>query len=461
MADHHVIIGGGPAATNAIDTIRQFDGGESKITIICDEPTHSRMALPYWLAGSIPREQTYTGDEKYFASKGVETKFGARVTAIDSGANSVTLDNGETITYDKLLIATGSTPLAPPIPGTDLPGVQPLWTLAHTEAVLQATAAIEKPRVVLVGAGFIGFIMLNAMYKKGWDLTVVEREEQVLPRMLNGSAAAIVQDWLARRGVGVFTGVNVEAIHENDGAKSVQLSNGENLDADIVIIATGVQPNVELAQAAGLETDHGILVNDSMQTSVSNIYAAGDCAQGAVLLSDKREVHAIQPTAVDHGRVAGANMAGQSVAYPGSLIMNVVDVCGLQCASYGNWEDTSGGDTSIDNPAGHIYRQYLWNGGQMVGAIFLGRPNDMGMLTDVGMVKGIIQTMTDLGQWKNYLNDNPFDIRRAYIGAGVAQKLIGYTLVGKPTPSRDYRYNNTKVEVPANKAHSVYIADSK
>jgi hypothetical protein len=136
-------------------------------------------------------------------------------------------------------------------------------------------------------------------------------------------------------------------------------------------------------------------------------------------------------------------------------------VCGLQCASYGNWDDTSGGETTIENSAGHIYRQYLWNGSQMVGAIFLGRPNDMGMLTDVGMCKGIIQTKTELGQWKSYLGDNPFDIRRAYVGGGVAQKLIGYTLVGKPTPSSDYRYKGTKVEVPANDAHSVYVADSK
>lgn len=454
---HHVIIGGGPAATNAIETIRQFDGGQSKITMICDEPAHSRMALPYWLSGNIEREHTHTGDDQYFQQLGVDAKIGTRVARVDPQQNAVVLTDGSTVAFDNLLIATGSSPLDPPIPGKDLPGVQPLWSLAHTQSVLDAAVGIERPRVVMIGAGFIGFIMLNAMFKRGWDLTVVEREPQVLPRMLDREAAGFVERWLETRNVKVHTGATVQEIRGNDdGSKSVELDNGQSVPADLVIIATGVQPNLDLVDGSGIETDHGILVNDRLQTNFSNIYAAGDVAQGKVLFQDDRQVHAIQPTAVDHGRVAGANMAGQDVAYPGSLLMNVVDVCGLQCASFGKWHDDA--DTmTISNHAGKVFRKLVWSGDQLVGAIFVGRANDVGMLTDVGMVKGILQTQTPLEKWKDFLRENPFDIRRPYIAVGVAKKLAETTLVGRPTQPRKYRFAGAQPATPVTPAHAVYV----
>jgi len=454
---HHIIIGGGPAATNCIEAIRETETA-SKITLICDEPAHSRMALPYWLAGAIPREHTYTADDAHFNSLNVEARIGNRVAKVDPSNNAVTLDDGSSLDFDNLLIATGSSPLAPPIAGTDLPGVQPLWTLAHTESVLKATESLDKPRVVLVGAGFIGFIMLNAMFKRGWQLSVVEREAHVLPRMLDDDAASFVQNWLASHGVNVHAGATVQEIKSADGgAKLVQLDNGNQIEADIVIIATGIKANLDLIDGSGIETDQGILVNDQMQTNFSNIYAAGDVAQGPVLQSDQKAIHAIQPTAVDHGRVAGANMAGQEVHYTGSLLMNIVDICGLQGASFGAWDDPQAEAMTIANADGFIYRKLLWRGDQLVGAIFTGRPNDMGMLTDVGMVKGILQTQTPLGPWKQYLAENPFDIRRAYIGAGVAQKLVGSTLLGRPTKDRKYKFGGTKVETVVGPSHSVFV----
>jgi NAD(P)H-nitrite reductase large subunit len=311
---------------------------------------------------------------------------------------------------------------------------------------------------VLVGAGFIGFIVLNAMYKRGWSLAVVEREPRVLPRMLDEAAAGIVQDSLQGRGVNLFTGANVVAITEtDDGAKQVELADGSRIDADLVILATGIQPNTAFLAGSGIETDHGILVNERMQTNFDFIYAGGDVAQGPVRYSDQRETHAIQPTAVDHGRTAGANMAGGDVCYPGSLLMNVVDVCGLQTASFGNWDDRAAEAMTIDNPAEQIYRKLLWTGDQITGAIFTGRAGDLGMLTDVGMVKGILQTGVSLAAWKDFLRENPFDIRRAYIGAGVAQQLVGATLTGKPSQPRGYRFGNAQPQAAVGQPHAVYL----
>jgi NAD(P)H-nitrite reductase large subunit len=349
------------------------------------------MALPYWLSGQIPREHTLLADDAYYRRLKVEPRFGGRVTAINPQGSKLTLEGGNEVAFDTLLIATGSRPIGLPVPGIDLPGVQPLWTLANTQNVLEAAGG-GQPRTVMIGSGFIGFIMLNAMYKKGWPLAVVEREAHILPRLLDATGARIAADWLAQKGIALHCGTTVKAIQQRGGAKVVELGNGVSLDADLVIVATGVKSNIELAEAAGIETrSGGILVNDHLQTNFPHIYAAGDVACGPVYYNDAPEVHAIHPTAVDHGRVAGANMAGQDVAYGGSLLMNVLDICGLQNMAYGNWLDPGAEEMVIVNPDVHIYRKLMWHGEDLTGAMFVGRANDVGMLADIGMIKGIMR----------------------------------------------------------------------
>jgi NAD(P)H-nitrite reductase large subunit len=463
---HHLLLGAGPAAINAIETIRQFDGGASDITLVCDEPAYSRMVLPYYLANQIPQAQVFTGDDAYFAKLKVTRVIGQRATKVDPKAKQVTLTDGKTLAFDNLLIATGSSPTIPPIPGVDLPGVLPLWTLAQTEAALKAASGLTKPEVVFVGAGFIGFIILNAMYKRGWKLHVVEKETHVLPRMLDADSAKLVEVWLEKKNVALHSGTTVQKIEASRAAsaaglrKTVTLANGKTIDCDGVILATGIKPNMDFLDGSGVQTAQGIVVNDRMQTSFPFIYAAGDVAQGADLLGGQSEMRPIQPTAVEHGRIAGANMAGQNIRYPGSLLMNILDVCGLQCASFGRWGDNSDA-ILIHNSDRPIYRKLSWTGDQITGAIFVGHANDVGMLTDVGMVKGIMQTRTSLGAWKDFLREHPFDIRRPYIACEVAKQLVGQTLLGKPTQARQYRFQSAQpgpqVTRPAD--HQVFVGN--
>lgn len=455
----HLILGGGPAAINAIETIREVDQGTSTITLVSDEPAYARMVLPYWLANQIPEGQVYTADQDYYSALKVEPKIGVRAAKVDPAGKSVTLQDGQILPFDDLLLATGSSATIPPIPGADLPGVHPLWTVGHTRAVLDATQSLTHPEVVFIGAGFIGFIVLNAMYKRGWKLHVVEMADHVLPRMLDGESAALVEGWLKSKGVGLHLGTTARAITSEGGRKRVELANGTSVTADVVIIATGIRPNTDLVKGSGITVDQAILVNDRMQTNFPFIYAAGDVAQGPDLYGDKPAVHAIQPTAVDHGRIAGANMAGQEVRYPGSLLMNILDVCGLQCASFGRWNETGVETMSIVNTQRPLCRKLLWTGDMITGAVFVGPANDVGMLTDVGMVKGIMQTRTALGDWKTFLHDFPFDIRRPYVASKVAAKLASSTLLGRPSRPRSYRFAGRQPgpQVTQSEAHLAFV----
>jgi len=455
MTTRHVIIGAGPAAMQALETIRQFDQGQSHIILISDEPAHARMALPYWLAGGITRDHTLTADADYFRQLSVTTRIGLRVERIDPANRRLWLDGGEAIEFDNLLIATGSTPIPAPIIGADLPGVQPLWTLAQTEQLLEATIGSARPRVALIGGGFIGFITLNAMLKRGWRLSVIERAGQVLPAMLDAAAAALVQRWLSKHNVRTLVGAAVQRIEWDGATKRIVLSDKAYLATDLAILATGVRPNLACLQDSGIAADNGILVNDRMQTNFPFIYAAGNVAQGPALFHAEPKVHAIQPTAVDHGRVAGANMAGKTVHYPGSLNMNILEIKGLQCASYGNWAAPAAESMTIAD--GYSYRCLYWHEDQLIGATFIGPANDLGMLTDLGMIKGILQTRTRLGEWKAFLRDHPFDIRRPYVATRVAERLTQTMLLGQPSPSPRYHHGGIKPVAVPGPGHATYM----
>ncbi len=431
MAEY-VIIGAGPAGMHAIETIRRFDPSGSTIHLVCDEPAYARMVLPYFICGDVAEDHVYTGGDEVFDKFGVTPHIGVRAEAIDPNAKTVRLSDGTTLSYTALLIATGSRPVRPPIEGIDLPGVTNLWTLDDARRLIQYTG--QGKRVVFIGAGFVGMIVLNALYKRGCTLTVVEQMEHILPRMLDRQAAELATAWLNKRGVQVRCSTEARRISQKNGALSVELAGGEVLEADCVVIATGVRPNVDFARDSGIHVEEGIVVNERLQTNYPDIYAAGDCAQGPSILGGA-EVHAIQPTAIDHGRVAGANMAGQNVTYEGSLSMNVLDICGLQAASFGRWDEEQD-IVRLANPARPLYRKYAFDGDRMVGGILLGPVSDIMNLTDIGMVKGLVQTGVSLGEWKTYLKEtHPLDLRRPYVALGVASKLLKRSLL--PMPSDD------------------------
>ena len=426
----HVIVGSGTAGLNAVLAIREHDKGDSEIVLVSSERPYSRMVLPYYLGKTIAETHVFTASPARLAQLGVKDHVGRRAAALDVKAQRLTLDDGTAIEYDDLLIATGSSAVRAPVPGADGPGVHSFWTLEEARAV--AAGITAGSHVVMVGAGFIAFTILNAILKLGARLTVVEIAPQILPRMIDKTGAQLVEDWLKRHGVAIRTAATLTSIEQANGRQRLRFKDGADLDADVTIMATGIRTNLEWLNGSGVKVNRGVVVDDHLRSNVATVYAAGDVAEGRDLVTGEAAVHAIEPTAMEHGRVVGANMAGVDVAYRGSLLMNIVEVCHLDLASFGAWDDPGAEVFAAVRPERSAYRKLLWRGDRVVGAMIVGRSDDVWTTNDVGMLKGLVQSGANLGAWKEHLRRNPFDVKPAFVASGVTKRLLPQTVLGHP-----------------------------
>ncbi len=405
----YVIVGTGPAGVIAAETLRKSDPAGA-ITLIGDEPEppYSRMAIPYLLAEGVGEEGTYLrhGGGHYEKLK-IDVRQG-RVASVSPGHKSLALDGGESLSYDKLLVATGAHAIRPPIPGMDLPGIENCWTLEDARRI--AAGARPGSRVVLMGAGFIGCIVLEALAARKVELTVVEMEDRMLARMMDDAGGEMIQRWCESKGVKVLTSARVTGVEATDGGLRLSLGDGGMIDADLVVCATGVAPNVGFLEGSGVDTDLGVLVNEYLETNIADIFAAGDVAQGPDFSTGKQEVHAIQPTASEHGRIAARNMAGQKTRYRGSLSMNVLNTLGLISSSFGLWAGVDGGERAVAaDPERFRYLRLEFEGDVVVGALCLG------LTQHVGVIRGLVQTQVKLGPWKDKLLNDPLLVMSAYL----------------------------------------------
>jgi len=405
----HIVIGAGPAGVIAAETLRRMDA-RNAVTIVGDEPEppYSRMALPYYLVGKIGEEGTHLRHKKgHYGNHGIEV-VNDRVTRVDAAGKRLHLERNGELAFDRLLIATGATPLQPPIAGIDLPGVLNGWTLRDSREIIERTE--PGSRVVLMGAGFIGCILLEALARRQLKIAVVEREERMVPRMLDETAGDLLKRWCEEKGVQVLTGTEAKAIERADSGLAVQLSDGKTLPADLVICAVGVRPNIGFLEGSGIETDQGVRVDRYLQSNCEGIYAAGDVCQGRDFSTGEYSVQAIQPTAADHGRLAAMNMCGRQVPHQGSVNMNVLDTMGLVSSSFGLWMGVKGGDCArLCDPERYRYLNLQFDGDRLVGA------QALGWTQHVGVLRGLLQTRLRLGEWKDLLLKDPTRIMEAYL----------------------------------------------
>jgi NAD(P)H-nitrite reductase large subunit len=419
----HLIIGNGPAGVIAAETLRRADPG-AEITLLGDEPEppYSRMAIPYFLIGKVGEEGTHLRKDKgHFDRLGIRLA-GGRAAGIDAKARKVKLADGKQLEFDRLLIATGSHPLRPPIAGMDAPNVHTCWTLADARAIV--TLAKPGARVLQIGAGFIGCIILEALAARGTQLSVVEMGDRMVPRMMTEKAGNMIRRWCEAKGVQVHTGAKVESLRAGAGKdeRVARLSNGQDVAADLVICAAGVAPNIGFLEGSGIAAERGIRVDAAMQTSVPGIYAAGDVTEAADFFSGQPTLNAIQPNAADQARVAAINMAGGQATLSGSMAINVLDTLGLISASFGQWWGEAGGESveRIDE-RNHRYLSLQFRGDVLIGATSIG-------LTDhVGVLRGLTLGRVRLGEWKERLLADPTRVMEAYLARaqGAETRYLG------------------------------------
>ena len=459
----HLILGAGPAGVIAAETIRKH-APHDEITLVGDEPEapYSRMAIPYLLIGNIGEAGTHLRHSAgHFEAQRIMLKRG-RAVSLDTAARTVKLDSGEALAYDRLLIATGSSPATPPIPGIDGPGVRACWTLADARAIM--AQATPGSRVLQMGAGFIGCIIMEALAARGVQLSVVEMGDRMVPRMMGPTAGGMIKDWCQKKGVQVHTGAKVVAIERGasaaaapggaepapagllskiasvlgfgDSPQPVQaagaapaaagsapmramLSNGQTLEADLIISATGVKPNIGFLEGSNVTCLLGVLTDEHLQTSVPGVYAAGDCAEAFDKVSGKTIVSAIQPNAAEQARVAALNMVGQRAELKGVTQINVLDTLGLISASFGNWEGVAGGQhaelTEPDERTGGRHLSLQFADGKLVGC------NAIGWTQHVGVMRGLVEGGVPLGEWKDKLLADPTLLMEAYLARAQAQ----------------------------------------
>ena len=417
---HHLILGAGPAGVIAAETIRKHAPDDS-ITIVGDErePPYSRMAIPYLLMGKVGESGTYLRKSaSHFADLKIKL-LQATVKRVDSAGRSVTLDSGDVIKFDTLLIATGSQPVQPPIPGIDSAGVHTCWTMADARAIM--ALATQGSRVLQLGAGFIGCIIMEALAARGVHLSVVEMGDRMVPRMMGATAGGMIRDWCETKGVEVFTGTRVEAI-EAGKPMQVRLSNGRTVLADLVISAAGVRPAIGFLENSGITCLLGVLTDEHLQSTVPGIYAAGDCAEAFDKVSGKTIVSAIQPNAAEQARVAALNMVafarGQApgAELKGVTQVNVLDTLGLISSSFGEWQGVAGGQhvELTDKAAGrHLSLQFKDD--VLVGC------NSVGWTQHVGVMRGLVEGQVKLGGWKDVLLQDPTRLMEAYLDSAQAQ----------------------------------------
>ncbi len=311
----HVIVGASLAGAKAAETLRE-EGFDGRVVLVGseDERPYERPPLSKdYLRGEVDREKVYVHDENFYAEHDIELRLGRTALSLDTANAQVELDDGEQLSYDRLLLATGAEPRRLSVPGADLDGVFYLRSVRDSDALRQRLD--RGGAVLVVGAGWIGAEVAASARQRGLDVTVVEPASVPLERVLGKEIGAVYRDIHTDQGVRMLMGTGVEACEGDGVVERVRTSDGQDIDCDFVVVGVGVQPRTTLAAQAGMAVDNGVLVDEHLQTSVPGVFAAGDVANSDHPFYGERIRVEHWANALNQGPVAARNMAGHNVAY--------------------------------------------------------------------------------------------------------------------------------------------------
>ncbi len=385
----YVIIGRSIAGISAASAIREQDPA-GEITVVSGEKAgaYYRPLIPLVVAGK-KSEQDIAYAEDPLQGKNVASIL-ETATGVDVKQKEVRLASGQTLPFDRLLLASGGVPLKPAIPGLDGPGVYPLRTMAQATGIREAAAKCEN--IVVIGGGLVGIKAALALRELGTPsgkglrkITVVEMLPQILSVRIDRRGSKIVQAAAAREGIAMLTGTNVlKVLRKGPAVTGVRINPGGTLKADMIIVAAGVRPNVSYLRHSGIKINRGVLVNAQLRTNVEGIYAAGDVAEGRDLLTGKNVVSGLWSNARETGRAAGISMAGGKVDYPGFLpVMNATEIAGIPLISVGHIAPEGRKYKVISQEDDSRYWKLVLDGDYLVGAVFVGDLRNAGIYTNL------------------------------------------------------------------------------
>ena len=361
---NYLIIGNGVAGTTAAENIRKIDK-KGNITIATGEdlPFYYRIKLNEYISGEIEENDLVAKKEEWYRDQNINLELMTRIVRGKHQEKVLITENNRTLSYDRLLIATGSHSFIPPIKGSEKKGVFSIRTIKDARDISTYAGKIED--VVLIGGGLLGLEAGNALRKVGKKVIVVEFFPRLLPRQLDVEGAKRLQGIMEKMGFSFRLGAKTEEIAGDDQVNGVLLEDGETLSSEMVIISAGVRPNMELAKDLDLDHDKGIKVDEHLQTNRADIYAAGDVAEF------KGMPYGIWPAAMEQGKIAGNNMAGGDMVYEGTVMANTLKVVGVDLASAGNIDAENDFESEVFTDE-KVYKKIVIENNQITGCIMLG-----------------------------------------------------------------------------------------
>ncbi|MFH0838885.1 MAG: FAD-dependent oxidoreductase [Candidatus Omnitrophota bacterium] len=391
-----VVIGNSASGLACIEAIRGIDK-DSPIINISKEPCrpYSRCLLSYYLAGMIPKERLWIRKENYYKELNAQPLLDTEVLSIDEKERKLELSSKKTVTYDKLLIATGASSKKISVKGADKKGVFCLRTMEDADGILSMLKEVKS--VVILGGGLIGMRAAYSLKKQHKDVHVVVKSSHIFSQMLDYESADMIKSILGHNGIEISTGLEAVEIAGGEKVEGVVLDDGNRLECQLVIIGKGVSPNIDLCKGR-VKTNEGVLVDASLQTSDEAIYAAGDAAEGFDMLEEKNALNAIWPAAVKQGKVAGLRMVDKKVTYEGSCGMNSVEFFGLSAISFGIVRPKQEGYEELiqANFAKNIYRKVVLKNNRIVGGVCVNDVEKHGIILNLALQKIDISDIKDI-----------------------------------------------------------------
>ena len=403
----YVIIGGSAAGISAVEAIRSIDQ-KGEITVISDEkyPLYSRCLITYYLAKSIDEKKLKFRKEDFFQVNRVNAILGVKVEKVMPEQKKVKLSDGRELTYDKLLIATGSSPKKLGIAGEDREGVFGIRRIDDIKGIEKIIGRVKT--VVVLGGGLIGMRDAYALNALGKKVKVIVKSNRILSQMLDEASSEIIRKVVEKNGIEIITGLDAVEITGDKQVKGLKLDNGSKLDCELVIIGKGVDPNTELVAGTAIKVHGGIITDGYMKTSAADVYAAGDVALTEDILSGETTINAIWPCAVEQGRIAGLNMAGEKEKYDGSMSMNSLTFYGIPVISIGITRPKGEGFEQIlqKDTERNIYKKMVIRDKRLAGIILVNS------VTQAGVYGELIRKKIDISSIKKGLLDSNFNFMK-------------------------------------------------